>query len=53
MINDYIQYLLGTMLPDFFLVLDSFLIVDGVSILGLIVAVTLLCYFIGSILMRV
>lgn len=53
MVVDYIQYLLQTLMPNIFLLLDSFMIAEGVSWLGLIVAVTLLCYFIGSILMRV
>ena len=53
MIYDYLMYLVKELLLDFFVLLDSLMIADGVSWLGLSVAVTLLCFFIGSILMRV
>ena len=53
MIVTFLDYMIGDMLPDFFKLLNSLMIADGVSWLGLIIAVTLLCVVIGSILMRV
>lgn len=53
MIVKYLDYLIGDMLPDVFRLLNSFMIADGVSWLGLVIAVTLLCVVIGSVLMRV
>lgn len=53
MIVQYLDYLIGDMLPDVFRLLNSFMIADGVSWLGLVIAVTLLCVVIGSVLMRV
>lgn len=53
MIVEYLDYMIGDMLPDFFQLLNSLMIANGVSWLGLIIAVTLLCVVIGSILMRV
>lgn len=53
MIVEYLDYVVVHMLPDVFLLLDSLMIAPGVSWLGLIVAVTLLCIVIGSILMRI
>ena len=53
MIVKYLDYLIGDILPDIFLLLNSLMIADGVSWLGLVIAVTLLCVVIGSVLMRV
>lgn len=53
MVTSYLDYMVEELLPDLWLLLDSLIIADGVSVLGLMVAVTLLCLFIGSILMRV
>lgn len=53
MIVDYLDYLVTDMLPDFFQLLNSLMITNGVSWLGLCIAVILLCIVIGSILMRV
>ena len=53
MIVKYLDYLIGDMLPDVFRLLNSLMIAEGVSWLGLVIAVTLLCVVIGSVLMRV
>lgn len=53
MVVDFLDYIVGDMLPDFFALLDSLMIAEGVSWLGLVVAVSLFCIVIGSILMRV
>ena len=53
MISQYLDYLVGELMPKFFQLLDSFMIAPGVSWLGLSIAVILLCILIGSILMRV
>lgn len=53
MIVKYLDYAVGTILPDLLVLLDSLMIVEGVSWLGLVVAVILLCIIIGSIVMRV
>lgn len=53
MIIQYLDYIVGELLPDVFALLNSLMIANGVSWLGLSIAVTLLCIVIGSILMRV
>lgn len=53
MVVEYLDYLIGDLMPKVFQLLDSFIISPGVSWLGLSIAVTLLCIVIGSILMRV
>lgn len=53
MVVQYLDYLIGELMPEVFLLLDSFILAPGVSWLGLSIAVTLLCIVIGSILMRV
>lgn len=53
MIIPYLDYLIGDLMPKLFQLLDSLMITNGVSWLGLSIAVTLLCILIGSILMRV
>lgn len=53
MVVEYLDFIVGELLPGFFQLLNSLMIVEGVSWLGLIIAVTLLCIVIGSILMRV
>lgn len=53
MIVEYLDFLTAEFLPEFFILLDSLTIADGVSWLGLTVGVSLLCIYIGSILMRV
>lgn len=53
MVVEYLDYLLTQLLPKVFQLLDSLMITDGVSWLGLSIAVILLCTVIGSILMRV
>lgn len=53
MIKQFMDYFIIQLFPAFFSFLDSLLIVNGVSLLGLIVAVTLLCIVIGAVLMRV
>lgn len=53
MITQYLDYLIGDFMPQLFQLLDSLMITNGVSWLGLSIAVTLLCILIGSILMRV
>lgn len=53
MIVQYLDYIVGELLPDVFDLLNSLMLANGVSWLGLSIAVTLLCVVIGSILMRV
>ena len=53
MVVEYLDYLVFTLLPKVYLMLDSLMIAPGVSWLGLLVAVTLLCIVIGSIIMRI
>lgn len=53
MIVEYLDLFVFEFLPDFFLYLNSIMIAENVSFLGLIVAVTLLSVVIGSVLMRV
>lgn len=53
MIVEYMDYLVFDFLPDLFQFLNSLIIADNVSFLGLIVAITLLAVVIGAILMRV
>lgn len=53
MVVEYLDYIVQDLIPRILLLLDSLLIADGVSWLGFIIAVTLLCLVIGSILMRV
>lgn len=53
MIVQYLDYLIGELMPTVFRLLDSFILAPGVSWLGLSIAVTLMCVLIGSILMRV
>ena len=53
MVVEYLDYIVADLTEDFLLLVDSLMISDDVSWLGLIVAVTLLSIAIGSILMRV
>lgn len=53
MIVSWLEYFIGDLIPDVFGLLNQLMIVDGVSWLGLGIAVTLLCVLIGSLLMRV
>lgn len=53
MVVEYLDFIVGTMLPGFVNLLNSLIIAPGVSWLGLCVAVILLCIVIGSVLMRV
>lgn len=53
MVVDYLDYLIGDLMPKVFQLVDSLILAPGVSWLGLSIAVTLLCIVIGSILMRV
>lgn len=53
MVVQYLDFIVGELLPGFFGLLNSLMVAPGVSWLGLIIAVTLLCIVIGSILMRV
>lgn len=53
MVVQYLDYIVGELLPDVFGLLNSLMVTNGVSWLGLSIAVTLLCIVIGSILMRV
>lgn len=53
MVVQYMDFIIGELLPGFFQLLNSLMIAEGVSWLGLIIAVTLLCVVIGSVLMRV
>lgn len=53
MIVRYLNYLIGDLMPQVFKLLDTLMISPGVSWLGLSIAIILLCFVIGSILMRV
>lgn len=53
MIVDFLDFMVGQMLPDFLMLLNSLMLAPGVSWLGFIIAVTLLCIVIGAILLRV
>lgn len=53
MIKSFMDFFVTSLFPNFISFLDSLLIAPGVSFLGLIVAVTLLCIVIGAVLMRV
>lgn len=52
-ILDGLDWVVGKLLPYFFVQLDSFMIVDNVSILGFSVAITVLVIVIGAIVLRV
>lgn len=49
----YLDYLVFTVLPALFNRLASYMIAPGVSLLGFLVAVIILCVVIGSVVMRV
>lgn len=53
MVVQFLDYMVKELLPHFINLLGSLMIADGVSWLGLVVAVALFCIVIGSILMRV
>ena len=53
MVVDFLDYMISSLMPRVFQLLDSLMITNGVSWLGFSIAVTLLCIVIGSILMRV
>lgn len=53
MVTQYLDFIIQDLFPRILLLLDSLLIAEGVTWLGFVVAVTLLCLIIGSILMRV
>lgn len=53
MVVDYLDFVVKTIIPNCLMLFDSLIITEGVSWLGLTVAVTLLSIAIGSILMRV
>lgn len=53
MIVDFLDFFVVELFPALFQFLDSLQIADGVSFLGVLIAVILLCVVIGSVLMRV
>lgn len=53
MIKSYLDWITGTLLPTFFSYLNSLMIVPGVSLLGLVIAITIICIVVGAILFRV
>lgn len=53
MIVQYLDFLAGELMVGILELFGSLMIANGVSILGLVVAVSLLCIVIGSVLMRV
>lgn len=53
MVVTYLDLFFRELLPSFLSWMNSLMLADGVSWLGLIVAVTLFSILIGSILMRV
>lgn len=53
MIKNYLDWITGTLLPSFFNYLNGLMIVPGVSLLGFIVAIAIICIVVGAILFRV
>ena len=53
MIVDILDFLVDRFMPAFFVKFDSWMITDGVSVLGFSVAVVVLVIVIGAILLRV
>lgn len=53
MIRQYMDFFITELLPELFSFLDTLMIANGVSFLGLTVAVVLLVVVIGAVLMRV
>ena len=49
----YLDYLVFTFLPSLFNLLASYMIAPGVSLLGFLVAVAILCVVIGAVVLRV
>lgn len=52
-IRNYLSFITSQLIPDLLNLLDSLAVASGVSWLGLVVGVTLLCLLIGSVVMRV
>lgn len=52
-IQNYLSFITSQLIPDLFTLLDSLAVASGVSWLGLVVGITLLCLLIGSVVMRV
>lgn len=52
-IFNYLTWITSHLIPDLLNLLDSLAVASGVSWLGLLVGVTLLCILIGSVVMRV
>lgn len=53
MFVDYLDYITLELLPRFFSWFNSLMIAPGVSVLGLIVAITLMVIVIGAVIARV
>ena len=53
MIVDILDFLVDRFMPAFFVKFNSWMIADGVSVLGFSVAITILVIVIGAILLRV
>lgn len=51
-ISEGLDFVIGTLLPAFFRVFDSWMLTEGVSVLGFSVAVVILTIVIGAILLR-
>lgn len=52
-IQNYLSFITSQLIPDLLSLLDTLQIAPGVSWLAFIVALTLLCILIGSVVMRV
>lgn len=53
MVVKWLDWITREALPAFFSEINSWMIADGVSLLGFLIAVTILCIGIGAILFRV
>lgn len=53
MIKNYLDWIINTMLPTLFSYLNSLIIVPGVSLLGFVISISIICIVVGAILFRV
>lgn len=53
MIKSYLDWITGSFLPSFFNQLNGLMIAPGVSFLGFLVAIAIICIVVGAILFRV
>lgn len=53
MVKNYLDWIVGNLLPGFFSLLNQLTIVQGVSLLGFLIGLVLLTTVVGAILFRV